>query len=303
MSSFISGIIDCVARPSTSDSPVRILKKAPKSDSPTSVAHALPSSDSDSTVGSTPLAAVPSTSSFISSSRFITPVEATAVYPVSIPESVITIPNGNDDDDCDDISSNSADQAIRQQFESAFATFLYKNPAFTSMSHTNLTKLRSKISKETANNARVEAELSRQLETIRESKRRTELELQRELLIVTRAKAAREFELRNKIRKARQVSMSLDEKIQLLKGRIDGGENDSPSRMSGSSLQPPPAMSSCDSIGGGGMYNCSDLFPNTMSTESGTFQSDLHQSRMQYAHLLAEMHKLKVKIAETGSLS
>eukprot|EP00585_Thalassiosira_rotula_P003757 CAMPEP_0196153126 /NCGR_PEP_ID=MMETSP0910-20130528/36631_1 /TAXON_ID=49265 /ORGANISM="Thalassiosira rotula, Strain GSO102" /LENGTH=40 /DNA_ID= /DNA_START= /DNA_END= /DNA_ORIENTATION= len=37
-------------------------------------------------------------------------------------------------------SSETIDNGVVRQFEAAFATFLYKNPAFTSMSHTNIQK-------------------------------------------------------------------------------------------------------------------------------------------------------------------
>lgn len=117
--------------------------------------------------------------------------------------------NGDDDT----ISSESIDTSVVRQFEAAFATFLYKNPAFTSMSHTTLQKLRSKLLKESAKNNRAENELRNQLAELRDAQRNRELELQRELLVVTRAKASRETELLIQIQKTRLASMMLDNKV------------------------------------------------------------------------------------------
>ena len=112
---------------------------------------------------------------------------------------------------------NSIDQNVRQQFEAAFATFLYKNPAFTTVSHGNLTRLRSKLARDAAKNSAAEADLRRQLGMLKEKKQKTELALQRELLVVTRAKAAREAELQHLISKSRSESMAIDENLRRIK--------------------------------------------------------------------------------------
>jgi hypothetical protein len=97
----------------------------------------------------------------------------------------------------------SIETPVVKQFENAFAHFLYKNPAFSSMSYMTLQKLRSKLLKESAKNMKVEDELRKQLSALRESKQAREGELQRELLIVTKEKAAREIELQSYIEKTR----------------------------------------------------------------------------------------------------
>ncbi|KAL7468750.1 hypothetical protein ACHAXS_008980 [Conticribra weissflogii] len=324
MSSLISGIIDCVARPSTSDSPVRVVRKntSKTTDSPKSVLdpHILAPADSEST------ATASQQGSVYNASHPTVPGEATAVFPVSTAEAVILIPSENDaesEEAGDDFttSSTSVDNAIRQQFEAAFATFLYKNPAFTTMSHANLSRVRSKLLKESAKNARAEAELRKQLSELRERKRKTELELQRELLVVTRAKAAREAELRHKIWKMRQASMSLDETIKkelfrdsstLLVPRC----NSDPGIGDACSMEMVPYQgnsypsSSLVPISPSGQYSSYPAnFENVSSLELSqnwnrmhfhedqTYYEELRKVEMEYARITADMEKLRQQIA------
>lgn len=281
MSTFITNIIDCVARPSTSDSPVRLIKAKSLDNnvggSPTCVSASTDGSDNNSLLART--------------STSMDGV-ATAVFPVSTAEAV-----DNDEDylAVDDNTLSSLDNNIRQQFEAAFATFLYKNPAFTTMSHANLTRLRSKLAKESARNSRAESELRQQLAMLKENKRRTELELQRELLVVTRAKAAREAELRNQIWKVRLESMALDEEARRVK-------NDSTYVRAS-----PGAFMLCQEQGQIGTshqnMNYADchyssnpllsmhLYPEI--TASDSFQAELNKSRNEYERLSREMERLK----------
>ncbi|KAL3795372.1 hypothetical protein HJC23_009545 [Cyclotella cryptica] len=278
MSTFITNIIDCVARPSTSDSPVRLLKAKSLDNngggSPTCVSASIDASENNSLVArsSTSMDGV-----------------ATAVFPVSTAEAV-----DNEDDYlvADDNTLSSLDNNIRQQFEAAFATFLYKNPAFTSMSHANLTRLRSKLAKESARNARAESELRQQLAMLKENKRRTELDLQRELLVVTRAKAAREAELRNQIWKVRLESMAVDEEARRIK-------ND-PSYVRGSSgkLQQQGQLGISHGVTNYGDCDFSsnallsmNLYPEI--TDSDSFQAELNRSRIEYERLSGEIERLK----------
>mmetsp|Transcript_31739 Transcript_31739/g.65199 ORF Transcript_31739/g.65199 Transcript_31739/m.65199 type:complete len:331 (+) Transcript_31739:185-1177(+) len=324
MSSLISGIIDCVARPSTSDSPVRVVRKAASktTDSPKSVLdpQILAPSDSESTAA----ASHPGTISSNASHPAV-PGEATAVFPVSTAEAVIMIPSENDaesEEEGDDLttSSTSVDNAIRQQFEAAFATFLYKHPSFTTMSHANLSRVRSKLLKESAKNVRAEAELRKQLSELRERKRKTELELQRELLVVTRAKATREAELRHKIWKMRQTSMSIDEttKKEMFRETTTAVPrcNSDPGLGEAGSMQLVPyqgascPLSSLVPCSPTSEYSSSlasvdyvsSLAPSQNSNllhfyENQAYYEELRKVEMEYARITADMEKLRQQIA------
>lgn len=302
MDSLISGIIDCVARPSTTDSPVRVIRKS-ASESPTCVSadpcmtssesalHLGQHADSDSESSST-IPAPPSNLRSVSSSslsRLMVP-GSEGHMPLNSVLTAEGIIMGDDRNytcgDCtacydangDDgtISSESIDTAVVRQFEAAFATFLYKNPAFTSMSHTTLQKLRSKLLKESAKNIRVESELRQQLQDFREGKRNREFELQRELLVVTRAKATREAELIVQIQKTRRASMMIDKKM----------GNTSPLAAANSAL-----------------YNMSSPVDLTCPTNVGSdsfeeFKREIQKNKMEQAHILAEMEKIKMQIAQ-----
>jgi len=316
MDSLINGIIDCVARPSTTDSPVRVIRKS-ASESPTfvsadlgmmsyeSAAHYLlgaADSDSESSTHFIPpphLRAVSSSS--LSLSRLMAPGEATPINSVLTAEGIIMGDEKNficgtcgDGTNCYDAngddgttSSESIDTAVVRQFEAAFATFLYKNPAFTHMSHTTLQKLRSKLLKESAKNIRVESELRKQLADLREEKRNRELELQRELLVVTRAKSAREAELIIRIQKTRRASMMLDNNLV-----ANGGNAHSPSTAYAASS---PTSTS--------FANAHYMSPTTYPTIAGSnsfeeFQREIQKNKMDQAHILAEIEKIKMQIAQ-----
>ncbi|KAL9187849.1 hypothetical protein ACHAXT_006227 [Thalassiosira profunda] len=312
MDSFFSGIIDCVARPSTSDTPVRVLRKSP-SESPkcissTDAADDLPLSsqsvatdtDSDTASLQAPPEHVRSVSSAASLSRLIVPVSS-----VLTAEGIIL---GNDrlcgtcgdcaacydapadDDAASAISAESIDDGIRRQFEAAFATFLYKNPSFTSMSHTTLQKLRSKLLKESARNVKAEAELRYQLADLREAKRDRELELQRELLVVTRAKAAREAELILRIQKTRRASMLLEG--QLAEAR---GSSSPIPEADVAALSSPGAAAPWLDLG----LTTPPTSPSMVGGDSyEDFKKEIQKNKMEQAHILAEMEKLKMQIAE-----
>lgn len=303
MDSLISGIIDCVARPSTTDSPVRVIRKSSSEsphcvsthpgpilsndDSPQSVGA---DSDSDSTTTPPPPNHVRGTSSG-SMSRLLIPDEAMPINSVLTAEGIIMGDEGGiccgdyaayydgRDGDGDDgtVSSESIDSGVVRQFEAAFATFLYKNPAFNNMSHRTLQKVRTKLLKESARNIKVEAELRQQLEDLQESKRNRELELQRELLQATRAKAEREAELLVQIQKKRQSCMKLDQQLQGNSTPLA-----SPASPAAASVSSPATTPS--SITG------SDSFEE--------FQKEIRKNKMEQAHILAEMEKIKMKIAE-----
>lgn len=316
MKSFINGIIDCVALPSTSDTPVQFIRKSPSASdcSPTCVSaepadlpvtgsvNSAAESDSDSTAIPSPpdmnndVRGVSSASSSMMS-RWMMPgyTAAPMISSVLTAEGIIM-----DDDksliwgscgDCttpfhdaiggDYVDSEDMliDNAVVRQFEAAFATFLYKNPAFTTMSHTTIQKLRTRLLKESAENVKMEKELQKQLEDIRDAKRNSELELQRELLVVTMAKASREAELQIQIQKTRQSCMMLDQQLNEENG-------DTESHQEGSSLPAPETPNS--------IIGASDSF--------GEFQKELQKNKMEQAHILAEMEKIKMQIAEESVL-
>lgn len=214
---------------------------------------------------------------------------ATAVFPVTTAEAI---------DDEDDNTLSSMDQNVRQQFEAAFATFLYKNPAFTSMSHGNLTRLRSKLAKESARNSKAEAELRRQLAMLKENKQKTELELQRELLVVTRAKAAREAELKNLIWKVRCESMAVDEELRKVKS---GNKSPITLQPQVSPVTPlSPGNMSCTSMHSEYDFAASNpplMMPLSLDiTTSDSFQAELNKTRIEYERLNREMERLKEMI-------
>ena len=344
MDSLLSGIIDCVARPSTTDTPVRVIRKT-ASESPTCVSTTpgQTSSDSDSGyLGSNCNAEVEDeatstahdddneseeSTSTASNSRTFLGVEQQVPNNLALPDagetssssayipinSVLTTEgiimggdrafcgatcgladmtscyndvvntgcvgssttNNNDDDG--DIVSNPIDANVTRQFDSAFATFLYKNPAFTSMSHTTIQKLRSRLLKESARNVQTESELRTQLNELRQAKRDKELVLQRELLIVTKAKAAREAELLIQIEKKRRACALMS-----TYGRVDESSLDEVERQYQTMSSTMPTIST-------------DL---TRSHSFNEFQLEIQKNKMEQAHILAEISKLQIAIDE-----
>ncbi|KAL3786630.1 hypothetical protein ACHAW5_003334 [Stephanodiscus triporus] len=304
MDTFISGIIDCVARPSTTDSPVRVVRKSKSaSESPTCV-----SVDTDlvSNQSAENLCAIESETetyprTFLASPNSVRGGSSSLLSHFMVPDvmhnsSVLTaegIIDCGDLNACYDMgddylpakSSESIETSVVRQFESAFATFLYKNPAFSSMSYMTLQKLRAKLLKESAKNIKVENELRKQLSDLRDSKRERELELQRELLVVTRAKAAREADLRIRIEKTRRASMMIDN-VKLANG-------DSPSSSYAASTCNSPKSES----------HAAYLSPSSPPAiaHSASFEElkkEMTKNKMEQAHILAEIEQIKMKIAE-----
>lgn len=198
----------------------------------------------------------------------------------------------------DEVDEVPVDAAVVRQFEVAFATFLYKNPAFTSMSHTTLQKLRAKLLRESAKNMKVEAELRRQLADMRDAKRNRELELQRELVVVTRAKAAREAGLIVQIQKTRRSSMMLDQNLK---------ENGDSSPTTATPDSPPGSPGGISSwLFGFGSGDSSQSPANTATGSAPAinasesfeeFRKEIGRNKMEQAHILAEMEKIKMQIA------
>ena len=332
MDSLLSGIIDCVARPSTTDTPVRVIRKT-ASDSPTCVsttpgqtssdsissAHdvneseesistasnnnknsrtflgveqhvpknlALPDGETTSSSAYSPINAVLTTEGIIMGGdrafcgATCGIADMTSCYNDVVNTGCVgpsTTNNNDDDDEERDIVSNPIDANITRQFDSAFATFLYKNPAFTSMSHTTIQKLRARLLKESANNILVEAELRQQLNELRQAKLDKELVLQRELLIVTKAKAAREAELLIQIEKKRRACSLMS-----TNGRADESSLDKVERQYQIMSSTMPTTST-------------DL---TRSHSSDEFQLEIQKNKMEQAHILAEISKLQITIDE-----
>ena len=298
MDTFISGIIDYVARPSTTDSPVRVVRKSKSaSESPTSV---MADSDLESTESAENLCtneSEPGSSLRTFRNESLSLLSHFMVPDVMHSSSVLTaegIINCGDFNACYDITGDedaanppeTIETSVMRQFESAFATFLYKNPAFSSMSYVTLQKMRAKLLKESAKNIKVENELRQQLSDLRDSKREREMELQRELLIVTRAKAAREAGLLNLIEKTRRASMLIDSNMTL-------SSDDSPSS--------PPAASVANSqtslCHAAYLPHCTPpAIARSVSFEE--FKKEMQKNKIEQAHVLAEMEKIKMKIAE-----
>lgn len=378
MDSLISGIIDCVARPSTTDTPVRVIRKS-ASESPTcisstpvltssesgiylpgsggiggeieycggSIAHDESSEESTSTshhnnsLGATPAVVDRDLSSSQRSQRSSgslsrllmdgvaaasSTIYNTPIKSVLTTEGIITSDDNNARSFCgaygldcstsdvfntnyspygcvggadDEIASEPPiDAHVVRQFEVAFSTFLYKNPAFTSMSHTTLQKLRARLLKESARNIKVENELRQQLADLRMAKREKELNLQRELLVVTRAKAARESELLIQIEKKRRactLMFDTNNTKALLSGANGGGDNASSSSLS-------HASSSTAVAGGVEIQNplMSPTTPTDIVSGSDSFeefQREIQKNKMEQAHIMAEIENLKLQIA------
>jgi hypothetical protein len=309
METLISGIIDYVARPSTTDSPVRVIRKT-SSESPTcvsaevevgltspdSVAQLSPvDSDSESSHHNLvdPPVNVRSLSSSSLLSRLSIPAAVTPFNSVLTAEGIITGYCGTTCGDCaacydgvgdaGTITSESIDAASVRQFEAAFAAFLYKHPAFTSMSHTRLQKLRTKLLRESAKNMKVERELQKQLAELREAKFNRELELQQELLAVTRAKTAREAEMICLIEKTRRSSMLMDNPVVATN-----------SCSSLSTLVPATTPATSQMVLSPSAPSMAGNSPSSYEV----FQNEIKKNKMEQAHILAEMEKIKMQIAE-----
>jgi len=337
MDSLINGIIDCVAIPSTTDTPVRVLRKTP-SESPTSVSISIRTGDevedgpemllndvnsSDSIVSppSPPQnvrAASPSSlsrnsnsntpiNSVLTAEGILFDINSRSHFPSScvscgdcstIYDPVPLLGCAGEPRDGDNDSDTTVDAAVRSQFEAAFATFLYKNPAFTSMSHITLQKTRQKLLRESAKNMKVETELRQQAKELRESKRQTELELQKELLLITKAKAARESELRNQISKNRAACLQLDSKLQaMIKSQQSSNRSNSGDGLrEGGALSTPSPLSTPTSPFLSITTNRTDIVSPIRGSES--FEQLRKEQKMEEAHLLAERVRIQRQIAE-----
>ena len=317
MDSLLSGLIDCVARPSTTDTPVRVVRKCP-SESPTCISalmieeegngpemplQVLPATldcnansiDTDSTrSGSNPPATPNQNHRRQSSDSLVRMTGSTSLNSVMTAEGLLFDESRNNFascvscGDCSQFSTNGEDNAddssvdatVLSAFEVAFSTFLYKNQPFQNLSYRSLQKIRHRLLKESVQNAMATQELRQQLTQLRESKRSTELELQKELLAIVRSRTEKETHLRRQIAKARADCLRLDD--QLLRTTSAGSLSSSPSTPVHSSVQTSSSP-------------CSSLSNEPQVTKCLNF--DELQSTMEQAHILAEIEKLKVEIA------
>jgi hypothetical protein len=290
MKTFISGIIDCVARPSTSDTPVRVLRKCDPCNTPSTEASE------------------PNSPSLLDASGHSTHSSVSSVFPNALESDVGPLPSINiltaegiidddggpahdvDNDDCaDDFLSfsigscrsyRSIDDATAKIFEEAFAEFLWKNPAFSSMSYITLKRLREKLRRQSAKNVEVEAELRMRLEQLKESNRRTELMLQKELLGASNSKSMREAELLKHIQESRDDRASVGTYPSSLL-TYPTGRRVPPSHVG----YPPPLEFRCPPS----LWEV----PYEVPYEEVNYQEGIRRSKMEQAHMIAEMEKIK----------
>lgn len=355
MDSFISGIIDYVARPSTTDSPVRVVHKKSESEAPcesidsdggmesfevTEVSNLI-DNDTESTAENDTWGQPSSLLSQFNVVQFNVP-DVMRNNSVLTAEGIITCGdfacfNTMMDGDGDynraitaipEEPTPSIETSVVKQFENAFAHFLYKNPAFSSMSYMTLQRLRSKLLKESAKNIKVEGELRKQLSALRESKQEREGELQRELLIVTKAKAAREAELQSYIQKTRHECAMIENMMltdiatnnnnkssntssqhvtPLTRGRTDLSiTNASPRSVFRAEFLPHTHPLGHTHHSPGHSYSPGHSHSpgnNTLSMIAGSlsfeeFKREMYNNKMEQVHIRAEMELLKQKIAE-----
>lgn len=285
MNSFLSNIIDCVALPSTSDTPVRILRKC-YSGSSASVCVEPLSSD-----GSAVSSVLPNQQENELGQAPEIKVVLTADGIIDVDDCVgPSIDDENDGDNNDDDgynvldcslssfrSSRSFDDGTQKQFEEAFASFLYNNPAYSSMSYTTLTRLRQKLFTESERNVKKEAELRMQLEQLKESNRKTELELmiQNELLAASTIKSSKEAELLKRIQESR------DDKADV------GRYRSSPMLMS------PADRVSPSYVGYSALETLYQPPLTSWPREEENYQAGMRKSKMEQAHIIAQMEKIK----------
>lgn len=183
-------------------------------------------------------------------------------------------------DDCliNSISACSLDDGNQKQFEEAFASFLYKNPAFSSMSYITLTRLRKKLLKQSTKNITAEAELRMQLEQLKESHRRTELMLQKELLAASALQAARNAEL-----------MALIDEVR--DGKDDVGRHQNHSSLLMTSLTGSVDYPSYASFSPMETRRQKSYLQTPYEGEN--YVEGIRQSKMEQAHMIAEEVKIK----------
>jgi len=287
MSIFINGIIDCIALPSTSDTPVRVLRKRTNSGTSSSTEVTEPKSPLDASGHSSVSSVIPNA---IDSDVGILPIKSVLTAEGIIDDNdddVAPTPEVDDEIEEDSLafgmsssrSYRSIDDSTSKIFEEAFADFLWKNPAYSSMSYTTLTRLREKLLVQSARNVKVEEKLRLELEKMKENNRRTELMLQKELLGESKnTKSIREAELLKHIQESRD-------------DRTDVGRYHSSLLTTGSRV--PPSY-----VG----YSPVDArYPSVMpiphhwqlSHEGDKYQEGIRKSKMEQAHMIAELQKMK----------
>jgi hypothetical protein len=339
MDSFISGIIDYVARPSTTDSPVRVVHKKSESEAPceesidsdggmesfevTEISNLI-DNDTESTSAENDTWGQPSSLlSQFNVVQFNVP-DVMRNNSVLTAEGIITCGDfacfntmmGGDGDNNRAITAAipeeptpSIETPVVKQFENAFAHFLYKNPAFSSMSYMTLQKLRSKLLKESAKNMKVEDELRKQLSALRESKQAREVIENMMLTDVT-----------NNNNKSSNTNTSSQHVITpLTRGRTDSSITNASPRSVFRAEFLPHAHSPGHTYSPGHTHHSpgQTYFPghsyspghtyspgnNTLSMIAGSlsfeeFKREMYKNKMEQAHIRAEMELLKQKIAE-----
>lgn len=276
MSIFINGIIDCIALPSTSDTPVRVLRKRTNSGTLSSSESPLDASGhSHSSSSSAP----PKT---IQSDIGILPIKSvlTAEGIIDDNDDNVAPPSPNVDDIEEDslafaLSSSrsyrSIDDSTTRIFEDAFAEFLWNNPAYSSMSYANLTRLRERLLVQSARNIQVEEKLRMKLEQMKEDNRRIELMLQKEILEASNSGSVREGVLLKQVQESRDDRTDLGYQTRRV----------SPTCVDYSPVDAryPPLMPS----------------PHywKMTHEVDKYQDGIRKSKMEQAHMIAELQKLK----------
>lgn len=278
MNSFLSNIIDCVALPSTSDTPVRILRKCYSGSSASVCAEPLSSDDSAVSSVQNELGQAPEIKAVLTADGII--YVGDCVGPSFDDEN----DGDNNDDDGDNVLdcslssfrlSRSIDDGTQKQFEEAFASFLYNNPAYSTMSYTTLTRLRQKLFTESERNVKKEAELRMQLEQLKESNRMTELMIQNELLAASTIKSSKEAELLKRIQESR------DDKADV------GRYRSSPMLMS------PADRVSPSYVGYSALETLYQPPLTSWPCEEENYQAGMRKSKMEQAHIIAQMEKIK----------
>ena len=290
MTSFLGGIIDCIALPSTSDTPVRVLRKRCSSSGS--------GQSSSIEVGVTepvlPLdVSSHSTVSSVLPNAYEQEIDIIPIKSVLTAEGIIADSDGCRCDDVEDEedslgfssrSLTSVDDGTAKAFEEAFTEFLGNNPAYSSMSYTTLLRLREKLLVQSDKNSKAESEMRLRLEKMKEDNRRTELMLQKEMLGESIIKSTREAELLKHIQESRDDSANVGKYHSSLLTNSTG------SRISPSYVGYSPMAA---------RYPAEVFSPQDwqMYHEEENYQG-IRKSKMEQAHMIAEMQKMKKKKIE-----
>ena len=289
MKLFLSGIMDCIALPSTSDRPVRVIRKRSSS------------GHSSSTEGSEPVSPLDASShSSVSSvlpNAYEQEIGIIPIQSVLTAEGIIDNVDGNagpshdvENEEESLVFGMSSSRSLRSRrsiddgtvkvFEEAFSEFLWRNPAYSSMSYTTLTRLREKLLVQSDKNAKAGAELRMKLEKLKEDNRRTELMLQKEMLGESIIKSSREAELLKHIQESRDDSADA--------GRYHSSllTNSTSSRVSPSYVGYSPMDARYPPV----VPSPHDW---QASHEEDYSQRGIRKSKMEQAHMIAEMQKMK----------